>query len=531
MKPTQEPAYAPGWYTETMVAVPERGPLTADLDVEVAVVGGGLAGLTAARELARRGWSVAVLEARRIAWNASGRNTGFVLPGYAESMDVVVRRVGLEHAKELWRISEEGLGYVRATIRDTGMPGVDPVDAGWLKVSKVDDADDDLALVQLVGQEFGAVIEGWPIERVREVLRSDHYFHAIHYPQAFHIHPLNYALGLAAAAEEAGARIFEETPVLSIDADGVRKRIVTPSARLRAANIVLAGNVHLDGVMPRLAGTLLPIWTYVATTAPLGPRLERAMTYRGAVSDTDLADNHYRVVGGDRLMWSGGMTTWQADPKRFVARLKADIARTYPQLDVVEIEHIWSGVLGNALHRMPQIGELAPRLWVASGFGGHGLNTTAMAGNIIASAIDEGDDTWRLFLPFELVWAGGRVGRAVAQVQYWWYRKRELSKARQARAREAEYHRSSLSDAGGADEHEPEAIAAPLTMTPMPVEPMDLPQAEPPQRGNQSAAVAATAPAPGRTTGFGRPPTRAGDERSASGRYDWRRLLDPRKTP
>jgi hypothetical protein len=180
---------------------------------------------------------------------------------------------------------------------------------------------------------------------------------------------------------------------------------------------------------------------------------------------------------------------------------------------------------------MPQIGELAPRLWVASGFGGHGLNTTAMAGNIIASAIDEGDDTWRLFLPFELVWAGGRVGRAVAQVQYWWYRKRELSKARQARAREAEYHRSSLSDAGGADEHEPEAIAAPLTMTPMPVEPMDLPQAEPPQRGNQSAAVAATAPAPGRTTGFGRPPTRAGDERSASGRYDWRRLLDPRKTP
>src|SRR5436305_10089820 len=109
-----------------MVPVAERTPLTFDLDVDVCVVGGGLAGLTTARELARRGWSVAVLEARRIAWNASGRNTGFVLPGFAQSMDVVVRRVGLADARHLWALSEAGLDYVRDTIRDTGMPGVDP---------------------------------------------------------------------------------------------------------------------------------------------------------------------------------------------------------------------------------------------------------------------------------------------------------------------------------------------------------------------------------------------------------------------
>ena len=207
----------------------QRGPLTFDLDVDVCVIGAGLAGLTTARELARRGWSVAVLEAGRIAGNASGRNDGFVLPGFAESMERVVSRVGMEHAKALWDLSEMGLRYVRTTIAEARMPGVAPI-AGWLKVSKVDNGDEVLADVQLYGQELGAEVEGWPTERVREVLKTDHYFHALHLPRAFHIHPLNYALGLAEAAEAAGARIFEHTPALSIDAAGVRKRITTPSA-------------------------------------------------------------------------------------------------------------------------------------------------------------------------------------------------------------------------------------------------------------------------------------------------------------
>jgi len=447
---SDRPAYAPSWYSQTMVAAPERGALTSDIDVDVCVVGAGLAGLTTARELARRGWSVAVLEARRIAWNASGRNTGFVLPGFAQSMDVVVRRVGLVHARQLWALSEEGLDYVRNTIRETAMPGVDP-SPGWLHVSKTDGADRDLALVRLIGQELGGAIEGWPVERVREMLRSPHYFHAVHYPTAFHIHPLNYALGLADAAEAAGARIFEGTPVLSIDAEGVRKRVTTTAASLRAGHIVLAGNVHLGKVMPRVAGTLLPVWTYVATSTPLGSRLTDAIIYRGAVSDTERADNHYRVIEGDRLMWSGGMTTWEHNPRRFVDRLKNDIRRVYPQLGAVEFEHVWTGVLGNTIHRMPQIGELSPRVWLASGFGGHGLNTTAMAGSIVARAIAEGDDTWRLFLPFELVWAGGRIGRAMAQVHYWWFHARELRKADEARVREEEFRRDEGISAGSAE--------------------------------------------------------------------------------
>src|SRR5215831_12672617 len=198
--------YGPSWYAASMVAAPERPRLSLDLDVDVCVVGGGLAGLTVAREVARRGWSVAVLEAKRIAWNASGRNCGFVLPGFAQSVERVVERVGLDHAKALWALSEAGVDYVRNAIRELNMPGVDPVD-GWLDVSKIDNGDELLALVSLLGQEFGTEVEGWPTERVRAVLKSESYFHAVHFPKAFHIHALNYALGLAAAAEQAGARI------------------------------------------------------------------------------------------------------------------------------------------------------------------------------------------------------------------------------------------------------------------------------------------------------------------------------------
>src|SRR6266403_1542447 len=145
---SERTSHVPTWYMATMVPASARLPLTYDLDVDVCVVGAGLAGLTTAREIARRGWSVAVLETRRIAWNASGRNDGFVLPGFAESMDKIVSRVGLDHAKALWALSEMGLKYVRTTIAETRMPDIAPV-AGWLKVSKVDNGDEVLAAVRL----------------------------------------------------------------------------------------------------------------------------------------------------------------------------------------------------------------------------------------------------------------------------------------------------------------------------------------------------------------------------------------------
>lgn len=420
-------------FAATAELPPPRAPLTADLDVDVCVVGGGLAGLTVAREVARRGWSVVVLEAKRIAWNASGRNTGFVLPGFAQSPEAIVERVGLEQARALWALSKAGLDYVRQTIADNHIP-VDASD-GWLYVSKTDRAEAVQADVDLL-RELGCEADILPTEQVRTALKTPYYFQAIGFPEAFNIHPLNYALALARLAEEAGARICEETPAWSIDPAGVRKRVTTKSGRVRAAHVVLAGNVHLGSVMPHVARTVLPIRTYVVATKPLDKdKLAEAITWRGSVSDTDWADNHYRVVD-NRLVWSGRMTTWDANPRLFAKGLRRDIRRVYPQLGDVEIECAWSGTLGNAVHRMPQIGELMNGVWLASGFGGHGLNTTAMAGNMIARAIVDGDTAWRLFLPFELIWAGGVLGRVVAQVSYWSYRTKERLAERASRKRE-----------------------------------------------------------------------------------------------
>jgi glycine/D-amino acid oxidase-like deaminating enzyme len=431
---TDPQGYGGTWYAATMVPAPERERLTFDLDVDVCVIGGGLAGLTTAREIARRNWSVAVLEAQRIAWSASGRNDGFVLPGFADDIDRIVARVGLDHAKELWNLSAAGVEYVRHHISEAKLPGVDPT-PGWLAVSKSDRRNALTRRAALLQDELATPVELWPVERVRAVLKSESYFDALYFPRAFHIHPLNYALGLANVAEAAGVRIFEQTPALAIDASGVRKRVTTPRALLRADHVVLAANTHLGGLMPRLAQTILPISTYVATTGPLLADIGAVAT-QAAVSDSPWADSHYRVVGGDRLLWSGRVTTWNADPRRYIKALRADIARIYPQLGNVAIEYIWSGTLGRSVHSMPQLGELSPGLWVASAFGGHGLNTTAMAGCLLARAITEGDQTLRLFAPYELVWAGGPLGRAAAQVFYWGTRIHERARGLLARRRE-----------------------------------------------------------------------------------------------
>ena len=423
-----------GWYEATRVASPERPRLNFDLDVDVCVIGAGLAGLTVAREVALRGWSVAVLEANRVAWAASGRNTGFVLPGFGAPIDDVVERVGLDHARQLWALSEQGVDYVRRTIADTGMAGVDPV-PGWLHISKTDNGEELRTYVERL-RWIGADVEVWPTAQVREQIVNARYFNAVHFRNAFHIQPLNYVLGLAALAEQAGARIFEDTPAVTIDAGGVRKRIGTPSGRVRAGHVVLAGNVYLGALMPRLAATLLPVSTFVLVTEPLGPLLCDVVRYRGAISDTNRADNHYRIVGGDRLQWSGRMRAWQADPRWVSRGLVADIRRNFPALGKVEIAHLWRGTLGRTIHRMPQIGEIERGVWLASGFGGHGLNTSAMGGELVARGLVDNDQTWRMFAPYELVWAGGRLGSVLAQGIYWGTRPIERVEHGLARYRE-----------------------------------------------------------------------------------------------
>ncbi len=374
------------------------------------MVGAGLAGLTVARELARNGASVVVLEGRRVGWNASGHNLGAVMPGFGVAIEELIARVGFEDTRELWSLSQQGADSVRSIAAEACPETV--VAGGAIEVSTVDAGDRLIGRLQTLSEDFGADVEGWQVDRVRDTLRTGRYFHALHFPNAFQLDAGRYLHGLARLAEQAGVRIFEDTPVVSIDPAGIRKRIVTPSARLRASHVVLAGNLHIGAPALRLADTLLPIWRYAAITSPLGDRLADVIDFQGAVSD-DAGIDHFRIVEGGRLMWSSPETTWQANPQKFGKAIRRRIRTIFPQLADVEIENVWGAAFGQTVHGMPQIGQLRPGLWVASGFARQGLNTTAMAGDLIAKAILDKDDRWKLFSPFELVWAGGAAGQVV----------------------------------------------------------------------------------------------------------------------
>ena len=414
--------------------LPGRSRLSFDLDVDICVVGAGLAGLTVALEAARLGASVAVLEGRHVGWNASGHHLGTVMPGFGLPIGELIARIGFEDARELWSLSKEGVEYVRATASEELIPGI-ALSEGALEVSNVEAGEELISRLQMLGEDFETEVEGWQVDRVRDQLRTDRYFHGVYYPKAFQIDGRKYVHGLAALATRAGARIFEDTPVVSIDSSGIRKRIVTPSARLRASHIVLAGNIHLGEPLRRLSETLLPVWRYAAMTAPLGEQLADVVKFRGSVTDIDGVD-HFRIVDGDRLMWASPETTWAARPERFAGAIARRIRTIFPQLGNTGIAEVWGGAVGETVHGMPQIGQLRRGLWVTSGFGRQGLNTSAMAGQLIARSILWGDERWRLFSPFELVWAGGVTGRVAGHFVGMWGRGSSAAAGALARYRE-----------------------------------------------------------------------------------------------
>ncbi len=436
-----------------------RARLSFDLDVDICIVGAGLAGLTVALEAARLGASIAVLEGRHVGWNASGHHLGTVMPGFGVPVADLIERIGLEDARELWALSKEGADYVRAHATEEAMPGIS-LSEGALEVSNVDAGEALIGRLQTLSEDFETEVEGWQVDRVRDELRTDRYFHGIYYPKAFQLDGRRYVHGLAALARRAGARIFEDTPVVSIDPSGIRKRIVTPTARLRASHIVLCGNVHLGAPLRRLSETLLPVWRYAAVSEPLGERLAEVIRFQGSVMDSDGID-HFRIVDGDRLMWASPETTWDARPKRFASSVQRRINTVFPRLGKVAISDVFGGAVGLTVHGMPQVGQLRKGLWVASGFGRQGINTSAMAGLLVARSILWGDERWRLFSPFELVWAGGPTGRLAGHMIGMWtrqssaaagalarYRERARIKERQREARLAEANRQAGARAG-----------------------------------------------------------------------------------
>lgn len=419
------------FYAAAATSAPARPRLAHDIETEVCVVGGGFAGLWAARALAARGQEVVLLEAGEIAGGASGQNGGFVSAGYAARLENIVARVGLDHARALYGLSREGVEIVRRMASsDAGALQVKP---GRLHVLRHNDEVGLSDYGEMLARDFSHELELWPMARVRAVLASGQYYQALHEADAFHLNPLSLARLIAAEIEDRGGRIFEHSRVLEADVLGLRKSLVTEQGRVRAFNVVIAGSAAVGTAFPWLEQTILPVRTHVAVTAPLGGSIRRIIGYEGAIADTRRAGDYYHLAG-DRLLWGGRISARRNPPRKLEQLMGRDIARVFPQLKNAPVEYAWSGVMGYAVHMMPQIGMAQPGVWVSTAFGGQGLNTSAMAGELIASAIVEQDDRWRQFLPFGLVWNGGGAGRAIAQVAYWGMQAKDWLDEAQTRA-------------------------------------------------------------------------------------------------
>ncbi len=428
-------AYPASWYAATRDESADRPPLAARIEADVAIVGGGFAGLHSARLLALQGKRVALVERRRIAWGASGRNGGFVGPGFAARSGALVDRLGLKHARRLYAQSQRGVAIVREAIDELGRPDI-RMGSGKLSVSRIDQGPGFADRTRALADSLGATFEPWDTARVRTLLATPRYHQGIHDPLSFHIHPLNFALALAADIEARGGAIHEATEATGLSHEGSVWRLRTQRGEITAPHIVLAGNADLGRAQPRIARAVLPIATYVAVTGKLGQKLARAIRWSGAISDTRRAGDYYRAIDGDRLLWGGRITTDTREPPRLRELMRRDILSVYPQLGDIRIEYAWPGIMGYAPHKMPQVGEIEPGLWVCSAFGGHGLAQTAAGADAVVAGILGDDARWRLFVPFGTRWAGGPFGRAATQFVYWnlqardwWDEKRQAQNA------------------------------------------------------------------------------------------------------
>lgn len=407
------------FYTRSQADTRRYPALNGPDEGDCIIVGGGLAGLSAALHLARAGKRVIVLEAERIGWGASGRNGGFVSPGWACGSGAIARRVGTKAAQELHRLSIEGADMVRTEITALAMPGVDPV-PGKLRLRRHDSAADLHTEVAEAARLYGYPLTYLNREALSAHLTSTRYFHGLLDARAFHIHPLNYARGLAAEIARLGGRVYEDSAATGHQLTGATKTLTTARGRAEAPQVIFATGGYTGALVGRLRRAMLPIATYVMLSEEAPDLLATAIHTRHALSDNRRAGDYYRLVDdGRRLLWGGRITTRPAAAKGIVRQLRGEMLGAYPQLAPLKTELAWSGLMAYARHLMPQIGALSPGVWHATAFGGHGLNTTAIGGRVVAEAALGETDRIRAFAHFGLVWAGGPVGLLAAQLTYW----------------------------------------------------------------------------------------------------------------
>ncbi len=415
---THKPAVS--YYRATATPYEPYVPLQGTAHARVAIVGGGYAGLSTALGLAERGVrDVVLLEREQIGFGASGRNGGFVFGGYSLGEQALLDQLGESRACELFKLTTDAVDRIRRRVADYRI-ACDMVDEGVIWANWFRDPSVLRQRQQLLATHYGSHWQWLSKDELRGKVRSERYHDGLYERDALHLHPLNYAIGLAAAAVEQGVRVHESSAVVSLERRGAPWHLRTAQGEIFADQVVLACGGYLAALQPAIDRAILPIATYVMATEPLGARMHECLTTRAAVYDTRFAFDYYRALADTRLLWGGRISVRNRSPEAVKRLLTKDMLRVFPQLKGIKIDHAWSGLMSYARHQMPQIGGSGDGLWWAQAFGGHGLAPTCAAGELLAAAIAEGDDRWKQFASYGLRRTHRPFGYLAAQASYWW---------------------------------------------------------------------------------------------------------------
>ncbi|MBT9383136.1 FAD-binding oxidoreductase [Pseudooceanicola sp. CBS1P-1] len=388
-------AYPQSWYAATAPALAPFPRLEGATTADVAIVGGGFTGLSAALHCAEAGLSVVLLEAQRVGFGASGRNGGQLGSGQRPYQDEIEGWLGREDAQKLWTLAEDAKTLVkdlctRHAIDCDLKPGV-----AWIGTSP--------ATARHLHHYAHHLEDHYGYDRIAHLDKaaaqalcpSPAYDGGILDMGAAHLHPLKLALGLARAATAAGARLFEGTEVLSLT-PGQPALLKTEAGEVRAGTVILAGNGYLTGLHREPARRVMPINNFIAVTEPLGEDAARVLTRDVAVADSKFVVNYFRLTPDRRLLFGGGESYGYRFPADIAAKVRKPMTQIFPHLKDVRIDYAWGGTLGITMKRAPYLARLGPNILTASGYSGHGVGTAIHAGQLMALALKgqaEGFDT------------------------------------------------------------------------------------------------------------------------------------------
>ena len=377
--------YPPSYYAATRADFAPCPAVKGEVRADVCVVGAGYTGLSAALHLAQKGLSVVVLEAHRVGFGASGRNGGQVGSGQRQDQIWIEKVMGREAAHRLWALAEDAKALVRGLIAEHAMPctfhpGI--AHACWSET----EVRDTHAYAEKLHRDYG-YDQLQPLDRagIQALIGSKAYKGGEVDRGAGHVHPLNYAIGLARAAQKAGAVIHERSEVTRI-AQGEKPVVHTATGQVVCDHVVLAANGYLGGLEPSVAAKVMPINNFIVATEPLGAHAVEILAEPIAVADTKFVVNYWRLSEDNRLLFGGGESYGYRFPD--IARLvRKPMVEIFPQLRDAKITHAWGGTLGITLNRMPHFERLKGNILTASGYSGHGVALATLGGQLAAEAI------------------------------------------------------------------------------------------------------------------------------------------------